>query len=122
MEDEAIFANLKSKISFGIKFWLEFENKSILGEGWGKLLQRIKTNENGSITKAAKECQYSYKYAWNILRRIEKRTGYPVVLTSKGGRGGGGWVKLNKWGEYLLEIYNGYQKEIEKIKKKSIYV
>jgi len=122
MEDKANFEVLKSKISFGLKFWLEFENKSILGEGWEKLLQSIKTNENGSITKAAKECHYSYKYAWNILRRIEKRTGYPVVITSKGGRGGGGWVKLNKWGDYLLEVYNSYQKEIEKIKKKTIYM
>ena len=121
MEDEANFEALKSGVTFGIKFWLEFGNKSILGEGWENLLQRIKTNEKGSITKAAKECHYSYKYAWNILRRIKKRTGHPVVITSKGGRGGGGWVKLNKWGEYLLEIYNNYHKEIEKIKKKSKY-
>lgn len=120
MEDEANFEVLKSKISFGTKYWLEFENKSIMGKGWEKLLQRIKINEDGSLTKAAKECLYSYKYAWNILRRIEKRTGHPVVVASKGGRGGGGWVKLNKWGAYLLETYNNYHKEIEKIRKRPI--
>ncbi len=111
---------LKSKISFRIKFWLEFNNKSILGSGWAKLLQNIKTNKEGSLTQAAKECEYSYKYAWNILKRIEKRTGLPVVITGKGGRGGGGWVKLNDWGQHLLKKYYGYFKEIEKIEKKLI--
>ncbi len=111
---------LKSKISFRIKFWLEFNNKSILGSGWAKLLQNIKTNKEGSLTQAAKECEYSYKYAWNILKRIEKRTGLPVVITGKGGRGGGGWVKLNDWGRLLLKKYYGYLKEIEKIEKNLI--
>jgi len=111
---------LKSKISFRIKFWLEFKNKSILGSGWAKLLQNIKTNKEGSLTHAAKECEYSYKYAWNILKRIEKRTGFPVVITGKGGRGGGGWVKLNDWGQLLLKKYYDYLKEIKKIEKKLI--
>ena len=42
----------------------------------------------------------------------------PVVITGKGGRGGGGWVKLNNWGHYLLKIYKDYLKEIIRIEKK----
>ncbi|MFX1304354.1 MAG: winged helix-turn-helix domain-containing protein [Promethearchaeota archaeon] len=118
MSKEPKIEDLKSKIRFGIKFWLEFENKSILGSGWANLLYHIEKNETGSLTQAAKECNYSYKYAWNILKRIEKRTGKPVVLTGKGGRGGGGWVKLNEWGQHLLEVYKNYLKEIKKIEKK----
>lgn len=110
--------DLKSKISFGIKFWLEFEKKSILGSGWAMLLENIEKNEESSLTQAAKDCGYSYKYAWNILKRIEKRTGMPIVLTGKGGRGGGGWVKLNDWGYYLLNLYRVYLKELIKIEKK----
>ncbi|MFW9881501.1 MAG: winged helix-turn-helix domain-containing protein [Candidatus Thorarchaeota archaeon] len=109
---------LKAKIKFGLKFWLEFENKSILGSGWANLLEKIKKNEGGSLTLAAKECGYSYKYAWNILKRIEKRTGMTVVITGKGGRGGGGWVRLNEWGNYILKIYEEGLKEIVKIEKK----
>ncbi|MEE9378237.1 MAG: hypothetical protein V3V33_09390 [Candidatus Lokiarchaeia archaeon] len=108
---------LKSKVNFGIKFWLEFEGKSILGSGWAELLKNIENNKEGSLTQAAKECNYSYKYAWNILKRIEKRTGKPVVITGKGGSGGGGWVKLNDWGKFLLNIYKEYLKEITKIEK-----
>ncbi|MFX0037377.1 MAG: ModE family transcriptional regulator [Candidatus Hermodarchaeota archaeon] len=118
MENQPDMEELKSKINFGIKFWLEFENKSILGSGWAKLLKNIKKNKEGSLTQAAKECGYSYKYAWNILKRIEKRTGTPIVITGKGGRGGGGWVRLNNWGLYILKIYEDYLKELSKIEKK----
>ena len=76
MENEPNIENLKSKISIGIKFWLIFEDKNILGSGWAKLLEYIEKNNNitkneaGSLTQAAKDCGYSYKYAWNILKRI----------------------------------------------------
>ena len=118
MENQPNIEDLKSKVNFGIKFWLEFESKSILGSGWAELLKNIEKNKEGSLTQAAKECNYSYKYAWNILKRIEKRTGKPIVITGKGGSGGGGWVKLNDWGKFLLNIYKEYQKEITKIEKK----
>jgi len=118
MENQPNIEELKSKINFGIKFWLEFEGKSILGSGWAELLKNIEKNKEGSLTQAAKECNYSYKYAWNILKRIEKRTGNSVVITGKGGSGGGGWVKLNDWGKFLLDIYKEYLTEITKIEKK----
>jgi molybdate transport system regulatory protein len=117
MDEPLDIEPLKSKVGFGIKFWLKFGNKSILGSGWAKLLENIEKNKDGSLTQAAKECNYSYKYAWNILKRIEKRTGAPVVITGKGGRGGGGWVKLNEWGHYLLNCYNEYLKEIKNAEK-----
>jgi len=124
MENQPNIDELKPKIKLGMKFWLEFENKSIMGSGWAELLENIKKNDDGSLTQAAKECThkkkegYSYKYAWNILKRIENRTGKPIVITGKGGRGGGGWVKLNDWGLYLLETYQNYLNEITKIEKK----
>ena len=108
---------LKTKIRLGIKIWLEFEGKSIMGSGWANLLHHLDKNMEGSLTQAAKECGYSYKYAWNILKRIEKRTGNSVVKTGKGGPGGGGWVKLNEWGRFLLERYNNYSKEINSIEQ-----
>ena len=117
MTKEPKIEELKRKINFGIKIWLQFENKSILGSGWANLLKSIKRNKEGSLTQAAKECNYSYKYAWNILKRIEKRTGMPVVTTGKGGPGGGGWIKLNEWGHYLLNTYVKYFKEINKIEQ-----
>ena len=123
-EDDPNIEKLKSKISFGIKFWLEFENegpKNILGSGWANLLECINGSDNKepkSLTKAAKECGYSYKYAWNILNKIKERTGKTPVETKKGGLGGGGWVKLNDWGNYLLRTYKILFTELEGIEKK----
>jgi len=124
LEDNANIDKLKSKISFGIKFWLEFkgeERKNILGSGWANLLESIDNTEKDepkSLTKAAQECGYSYKYAWNILKNIKERSGKSPVETRKGGLGGGGWVKLNAWGKYLLRTYKNLLTELEGIEKK----
>ena len=121
----------KSKVGFGIKIWLEFqdgESENILGSGWAKLLESIKSeysNDLKSLTLAAKECGYSYKYAWNILRRIEKRTGLSPVETARGGPGGGGWIKLNEWGDFLLTTFNTLRSELKRIEinlKKSLKI
>ena len=61
MDEPLDIEPLKSKVGFGIKFWLKFGNKSILGSGWAKLLESIEKNKDGSLTQAAKECNYSYK-------------------------------------------------------------
>ena len=117
--DSANIEKLKSKISFGIKFWLEFQDesrKNILGSGWANLLECIDNADNNapkSLTNAAKECGYSYKYAWNILNKIKERSGKSPVETRKGGLGGGGWVKLNEWGKYLLKTYKYLLTELE---------
>jgi molybdate transport repressor ModE-like protein len=122
--DNSEFEKLKSKISFGIKFWLEYQDegqKNILGSGWAKLLENINESDNDkpkSLTKAAKECGYSYKYAWSILKKIKERSGKAAVETKKGGPGGGGWVKLTDWGRYLLDTYNKLLSELESIEKK----
>lgn len=122
---------LKSKVGFGIKIWLEFhddETANILGSGWAKLLQSIQSNNSNnlkSLTQAAKDCGYSYKYAWNILKRIEKRTGISPVETARGGPGGGGWIKLNEWGNFLLSTFNSLRSELEAIEtnlKKSLQI
>lgn len=109
-------SELKQKINFGIKFWLQFEGNSILGKGWAQLLEYLDNNQITSLSQAAEKCNYSYKYAWNILKRIEKRTGMTPVITSKGGTGGGGTVKLNDWGRFLLMVYKNMLEEIENLK------
>ena len=114
---------LKSKLKVGLKVWIKFEDSNILGSGWAELLENIEKNKNGSLTQAAKACTrkkkqgYSYKYAWNILDRIKTRTGYSPVETGKGGSGGGGWVKLNEWGKYLLKTYRELEKKAEELEK-----
>ncbi len=124
LNEEPNLENLKKKVGFGVKFWLEFQDnqrENILGSGWANLLESISTtnnNEPKSLTQAAKECGYSYKYAWNILNKIKERTGKSPVETKRGGTGGGGSVKLNEWGLYLIKTYKNLLVELKEVEKK----
>jgi len=127
MDEQPNIGELKTKIKVGLKFWLEFEDVNVLGSGWAELLENIASNVGGSLDQAAKACKgkrkgrkkegYSYKYAWNILKRIEERTGMSPVITQKGGAGGGGSVRLNEWGQYLLNAYKKNEKKLLHFKK-----
>ncbi len=118
MKSEPDIEKLKPKVHVRVKAWMEFEEESILGSGWADLLEHISKNKEGSLIQASKECGYSYKYAWGILKKIESRTGKSPVETSKGGPGGGGFVKLNDWGNYLNKIYAALKDEISTIELK----
>jgi len=124
LNEVANIEKLKKKVGFGIKFWLEFQDdqrENILGSGWANLLESIHVpinSEPKSLTQAAKECGYSYKYAWNILNKIKERTGRSPVETKKGGVGGGGSVRLNEWGLYLMKTYKNLLVELQGVEKK----
>ncbi len=89
------------------KIWLEFEGESLLGRGGARLLENIE--REGSLTKAVKNLKISYRYAWGYLKKIEKRLGGPIVETFKGGRDGGGGMRLTPLGKYLLRRYNRFE-------------
>ncbi|OLS13005.1 MAG: ModE family transcriptional regulator [Promethearchaeota archaeon CR_4] len=91
------------KLKVKKKAWLEFEGKNLLGEGGASLLQAIADTQ--SLTIAAEQLGYSYKYAWMRLKKLHERTGLPVVDSHKGGLGGGGRVTLTPWGRIILEKF-----------------
>ncbi|MGQ9722642.1 MAG: TOBE domain-containing protein [Candidatus Jordarchaeum sp.] len=89
------------------KIWLEFEGESLLGRGGAKLLENIE--KEGSLTKAIKNLNISYRYAWGYLKKIEKKLGGPIVETFKGGKDGGGGMRLTPLGKYLMRKYNRFE-------------
>ncbi|MCK5345180.1 MAG: LysR family transcriptional regulator, partial [Candidatus Heimdallarchaeota archaeon] len=58
----------------------------------------------GSITKAAKKMNISYKTAWDTLNNINNVSDAPIIESISGGQGGGG-SKLTEKGRKLVEIY-----------------
>ena len=70
------------------KFWIENGGEVVLGGGKTALLLAV--DRFGSIQRAADEFGMSYRHAWGVIRRIEKRAGFKVVDTKLGGREGGG--------------------------------
>lgn len=84
------------------RIWIEANEKILLGEGRIKLLKAVE--EHGSLSKAAKSMDMSYKKAWNLIDSINKSANKPVVSKTIGGKGGGGAV-LTDHGKKLITIF-----------------
>lgn len=110
-------------MSYKIKsrIWIELNDKEFLGEGKVRLLKAI--DETGSLSKAAKSINISYKKAWHLMDAVNKTTIKPVTINSVGGKGGGG-TALTPYGKSLISVFDEMNKkcwdfldiQLEKIK------
>lgn len=66
----------------------------------------------GSIRQAAAALQFSYRYAWGLLKRAESRLGTPLLTRQVGGAAGGGAV-LTEAGRELLNRYHAFRLQVE---------
>ena len=91
-------------MSYKIKsrIWIETNGEILLGEGRVALLKAI--HETGSLSKAAKSLNMSYKKAWSLIDAVNKRAEQPVTSSSIGGKGGGG-AQLTEYGRRLIETF-----------------
>lgn len=85
------------------RIWIEADNHVLLGEGRVQLLKAIQ--ETGSLSKAAKSINISYKKAWNLLDSINKSAKKPVTINNIGGKGGGG-AELTDYGKALILAFD----------------
>ena len=70
--------------------WIECNGERFFGPGPVELLELI--NETGSINRAAKQMEMSYKKAWEIVSSLNTETRQPFVVTQTGGNSGGGSI------------------------------
>ena len=89
------------------RIWIESEDNVLLGEGRVHLLKAIQ--EMGSLSKAAKSLNISYKKAWQMLDSVNKSAKKPVTINSVGGKGGGG-AELTEYGISLITAFNEINK------------
>lgn len=89
------------------RIWIESENNVLLGEGRVKLLKAIE--ETGSLSKAAKSLNLSYKKAWHLIDSVNKSAKKPVTINSIGGKGGGG-AELTDYGKSLITAFDDINK------------
>lgn len=84
------------------------ENISI-GPGKIDLLKMIA--QTHSISAAARVLELPYKRAWLLIDTLNQGFGSPVVLTSSGGKKGGG-SRLTLLGQQLIERYEQLEQKI----------
>ena len=97
-----------NKISITGAIWIERHDGSerFLGKGRIQLLQLI--IEHGSISKAAKAMEMSYKRAWDLINSMNSQALQPFVITQTGGKSGGGTI-VTAEGLQAIEDYQALQ-------------
>ncbi len=100
------------KVHWKGRIWLEGEEGTFLGYGRIILLERI--GEFGSISKAAKSMEMSYKHAWDLLDSMNRQARCKLVETSRGGKGGGG-ARLTPEGEQAITLFKKYYARFDEV-------
>ena len=84
------------------RVWIDGPEGTFLGYGRIVLLERIR--EYGSITKAARSMEMSYRHAWELVDSMNSQADEPFVTSSTGGKGGGG-AQLTAAGENAIRLF-----------------
>lgn len=82
------------------KVWLEHDGQFVVGDGGLKLLLGIL--EHGSLLGAARQIRWSYRHAWEYLRRAETALGMPLTR-ARPGKGSSRGSALTEAGRLAIE-------------------
>ncbi len=89
------------------KVWLD-NNGKVFGEGVLELLEEVE--KTGSLHRAAMDLGMSYRTAWSMARKVEKRLGVAILNRRAGGLAGGG-SQITQEGRNLMERYRAMNQE-----------
>jgi molybdate transport system regulatory protein len=101
-------------MKIGYKVWLDHNGKAF-GDGPYELLKRVEKTK--SLHKAANEMGMSYSKAWGLIRILEKRLDFHLLEKKVGGQSGGG-SRVTTQGEDLMNHYERFRREVEKVLEK----
>lgn len=100
------------EISVDSKIWINIGNESFLGLGKIELMEQIRNF--GSLTKAAKNMNMSYRKAWGNINKINNIAGKPLVILKRGGKEGG-TAEVTEAGEKAIYFFNQLSKEVNNL-------
>jgi molybdate transport system regulatory protein len=102
-----------TRVQVRSKVWLEIQGRPVLGPGRREILRAV--DEQGSISKAARSLNITYRKAWGQIKAMEEQLGLSVVQKQTGGKGGGG-ARLTPEARDLLSKYarlaQGFEEEV----------
>lgn len=94
------------------KIWIEIGGKPVFGRGRRFLLESI--DRHGSINRAAREIDISYRRAWGYISAMEDRLGIALVTRRAGGKHGGG-AALTAEARTFLKRYAALERGVQEI-------
>lgn len=83
-----------------------FAEEKCFGPGLAQLLRLVE--KHGSLRAAASAMGMAYSKAWTIVRRGEENLGFSLLLSTVGGRHGGG-AALTEQAKGILAAYESYR-------------
>lgn len=101
--------------------WIDGKDGTFIGYGRVALLEKIR--EFGSITKAAKSLNISYRHAWELIDSMNQQARKPFIETLTGGKGGGG-TRLTDEGEQAIVVFHKFSEDFQRFleqKEKDIF-
>jgi molybdate transport system regulatory protein len=99
------------------RMWLEIDDEKVLGPGRVELLERIQAS--GSLRQAAIQMKMSYKQAWDMINHLNSHFDSPVVISQRGGKGGGSAAITEQGIQLIQEFHHLQQKFREFLKENS---
>lgn len=91
------------------KLWLTAAGRHALGAGLVGVLEGV--DRFGTLRAAAAAAGMSYRHAWDLLGRAERRLDVRLIARSAGGRGGG-HSHLTDEGRHMLEVYLTLRRDV----------
>ncbi len=82
-----------------------FTEQKCFGPGIAELLHRV--DEHHSLRAAAQSMEMAYSKAWAITKGAEKGLGVELLVSTAGGKGGGG-ATLTEEARQILAAYDHY--------------
>src|SRR5690348_18423736 len=99
------------------KLWLNWDGAFLMGPRYLRFLTAVK--RTGTIRAAGREVGWSYRTCLNRLRRMERVLGSAVLLTTRGGRRGGG-ARLSPAAARLVRVFGQWQREVGRLTRKAL--
>ena len=83
-----------------------YGEEKIFGPGIAELLEHV--DELHSLRKATQAMGMAYSKAWTIVKNAETALGFPLLVSTVGGRGGGK-AELTDRGRQFLSAYRRFE-------------
>ena len=90
--------------------WIETDREPVIGPGRVELLERIQ--QCGSIRQAAMQMKMSYRQAWLLVDHMNANLDIPVVISHRGGKGGGN-AEVTANGQKVIEQFHFFYEKFQ---------